>query len=440
MKHYKLIIIFCSVLIFNNMDLVFAQQLIPKPAAAQSSPILLVGGTVHTGTGGVLENTSVGFKDGKITYVGSLEKLGTQKADYQIMDISGQHIYPGFILLNSLIGIEEISGVPHSNDKLEEGDINPSLKTVFAFDTGSEHIPTLRFNGILFVESIRSGGLISGTSALMELDGWSWQEAVYKEEASIHLHWPASTSSSYDKATKTRSIKKSTSYDSKIEELKQLFSAANSYKEIKDKKTNLKLESLQGLFDGKKSLTIHANEPKEIIESITFAKSYNIKQIILAASYPALSVKAFLKENNIPIILPPTYDYPDNDGMHYDAYYALPAELSKAGIIVAISHSGMLSTSRNLPFYAGMAATFGMKKEEALKLITLNPAKILGVDDRLGTIAIGKDASLFVSKGDALDVQTNDLTHAFIRGKSLTLDGSHQENFKRYSKKFGLKN
>ncbi|PRX56149.1 amidohydrolase family protein [Flagellimonas meridianipacifica] len=412
-------------------------QLMPKPAQTQTEPILLVGATVHTGTGEIIANGAVGFKKGKITYVGSLEGIGEQKADYKTKDVSGQHIYPGFILLNSLIGIEEIGGVPHSNDKLEEGDINPSLKTVFAFDTGSEHIPTLRFNGILHVESIRSGGLISGTSAVMEMDGWSWQEAILKEEAALHLHWPSSISTSYDKSTNTRNIKKNSSYDEKVMQLENLFSAAHSYKSIDGKRTNLKLEALQGLFEGKKVLAVHAEEPKEIIEGITFAKSHQVKNIVLVATYPVLSVKEFIKENKIPVVLPPTYDYPDHDGMDYDAYYSLPHLLSQEGITVALNHYGMLSTSRNLPFYAGMAVAFGMEKEEALKLITLNPAKILGVDDRIGSIAVGKDASIFVSRGDALDVQTNALSMAFIRGKEIVLDGAHQESYKRYSAKYG---
>lgn len=436
MKRNKLTVFLCLAMTFQSTNMLLG-QLLPKPAEPQSVAILMTGATIHTGTGEVLENAAMGFKDGKISYLGAMENIEVLEEHYKIEDVSGQHIYPGFILLNSLIGIEEINGVPHSNDKLEEGDINPSLKTVFAFDTESEHIPTLRFNGILLVETIRSGGLISGTSAVMELDGWSWQEAVYKEEASIHMNWPSSTSSSYDSATKTRSIEKSTSYDSKIEQLQQLFSAAGSYREIEEKTANLKLEALQGLFDGKKSLTIHADEPKEIVESITFAKSFGIEKIIMVTSYPVLLVMDFIKENKIPVVLPPTYDYPENDGMDYDAYYSLPYMLSKEGITVVLNHSGMLSTSRNLPFYAGMAAAFGMDKEDALKLITLNPAKILGVDDSLGSIAVGKDATFFVSEGDALDMQTNSLSLAFIRGKKLTLDGPHQENFKRYSEKYG---
>ncbi|GMN05550.1 amidohydrolase [Croceitalea sp. MTPC5] len=411
-------------------------QLLPEAAKPQSEPMLLSGGRVHTGEGTVLDNTTVGFKDGKITYVGKLEDAGSEFNDYKIIDVSGQHIYPGFILANSLIGIEEISGVPHSNDKLEEGDMNPSLKTVFAFDTGSEHIPTLRYNGILMVETIRSGGLISGTSAVMELDGRSWQEAVFVEEAAIHLYWPSAQSSSYDAKTKTRRIKKNKTYASKLSQLHELFTQASSYGTIADKKTNLKLESLQGLFSGNKRLAIHAGEPKEIIEAVEFAQAHGVQKIFLVTSYSALSVKDFLKENNIPVILPPTYAYPRSDDMHYDAYYRLPYLLSKEGLIVALSHTGMLSTSRNLPFYAGTAAAFGMDREAALQLISLNPAKILGIDGRVGSIRVGKDATLFVSKGDALDVQANSLSMAFIQGKNITLDGPHQELFKRYSQQF----
>ncbi|SNZ01350.1 amidohydrolase family protein [Flagellimonas pacifica] len=426
----------CAIFLFYVPGVLWG-QLSPKPAGLQSEPILLSGGTIHTGTGEVITKGLLGFKEGRITYLGNMEAKGSDFDEYRIIDITGQHIYPGLILPNSLIGIEEISAVPHSNDKLEQGDINPSIKTVFAFDTGSSHIPTLRFNGILMVESIRSGGTISGTSTVMELDGWNWMEAVHKNEAAIHLRWPSAFSSSYDTATKTSRIKKSTSYDSKTRELEDLFVAARTYNIGYKQPTNLKLASLQGLFDGSKTLVVHASEPKEIIESILFAQTHKVDRIALVTSYSAFMVRDFIRENNIPVILPPTYAYPRRADMAYDAHYKLPFLLTKEGITVALSHTGMLSTSRNLPFYAGMAAAFGLEKEEALKLVTLNPAKILGIDARVGSLMVGKDATLFVSRGDALDVQTNSLSLAFIRGKNIILDGPHQENFKRYSEKFG---
>ena len=433
MKTYKIFTILISIMSLSFSNNLLGQWM-PNVSKPQKEAILLSGGTIHTGDGLVLENTAVGFNQGKITYIGKEEDL--DKESYNVIDISGQHVYPGFILLNSTIGIQEISAVPHSNDVLEEGDFNPNLKTVYAFDTGSTYIPTLRFNGILYVESIRSSGVISGTSSVMEMDGWNWQDAVFKKEAAVHLHWPSSLKAVVDKKTNTRQMLPNSAYKIQRQKLENLFSASKTYLASKDKRVNLKLEALEGLYLGEKALVIHANEPKEIIEGIMFAQKFGVKNIALEASEATLKVKQFLKKNEIPVILPPTYNLPRSSDLDYDTYYKLPSLLMKEGIVVALNHSGSLSNAMNLPFYAGTAAAFGLTKEEALKTITLNPAKILGIDDQIGTISIGKQASLFVSNGDALDIQSNSLSIAFIRGKQLNLDGSHQENFKIYSEKY----
>ncbi|QDO94897.1 amidohydrolase family protein [Formosa sediminum] len=434
-KFYTLLLLIMSASFSNNV----LAQWMPEVAKPQTDPILLRGGTVHTGDGQVLENTAVGFDQGKITYLGTEDNLGDKKDTYKIIDISGQHVYPGFILLNSTIGIQEISAVPHSNDVLEEGDFNPNLNTMYAYDTGSTYIPTLRFNGILYVESIRPRGVISGTSSVMELDGWNWQDAVFKKEAAIHLHWPSSLKAIVDKETNTLHMQPNPSYKDVREKLENLFVASIAYHDTKEKPINLKLEALEGLYSGNNTLVIHANEPKEIIEGISFAQKFGVKNMALEASNAVLKVKSFLKAHDIPVILPPTYNLPRSSDLDYDTYYTLPNILIKEGIVVALNHSGSLSNAMNLPFYAGTAAAFGLDKEEALKTITLNPAKILGIDNSVGSIAMGKDASLFVSKGDALDIQSNALSMAFIRGKKLTLDGPHQENFKIYSEKYSQK-
>ncbi|MBP1841649.1 amidohydrolase family protein [Formosa algae] len=429
--YITLLLVMVSVLFSSNM---YGQ--LPLAPQSQTAPVLLVGGTVHTGDGRVLEDTAVGFTEGKITYLGPEDALGEEKKMYTIMDISGQQVYPGFILLNSTIGIQEISAVPHSNDVLEEGDFNPNLNTVYAFDTGSSYIPTLRFNGILYVESIRPRGIISGTSAVMELDGWNWQDAVFKKEAAIHLHWPSSLKTVTDEATNTLQMNTNPSYNIHLKALDHLFTSSKTYHNTKTRRMNLKLEALEGLYLGDKTLIIHAKESKEIIEGILFAEQFGVKRIALEASASVLEITSFLKAHDIPVILPPTYNLPRSPDMDYDMYYSLPNTLIKAGIVVALNHSGSLSNAMNLPFYAGTAAAFGLDKATALQTITLNPAKILGIDDRIGSIAVGKDASLFVSAGDALDIQSNILSLAFIRGKQLILEGPHQENFKMYSDKF----
>ncbi|TVZ27641.1 imidazolonepropionase-like amidohydrolase [Gillisia sp. Hel_I_86] len=400
-------------------------------------PTALVGGSLHIGNGKVIPNGIIGFDNGKISIVGTTDSIKLDSETYQVIDVSGQHIYPGFILLNSLIGIEEISGVPHSNDSMEEGSINPNLNTAFAFKSDSEFLPVIRFNGILTVETVPRGGLVSGTSSVMKLDGRDWEESLYKFGAAIHLNWPNAMRSSYDAATHTRQLKPNSTYDTDIAELQNLFTQAITYGKRDDKIPNLKLQAMQGLFNGTLSLFVHATDPKEIIESIQFSKEMGIDHVALVTAESALLVKDFLREHHIPVILPPTHSVPGQVDMDYDIRYKLPYLLTNEGIVVAISHTGMLSTSRNLPFYAGVAAAYGLDKEDALKTISLNAAKILGVDDTLGSLEVGKDATLFVSKGDALDIRTNNLTQAFIQGKKIELEGKQQEQYKECSKLLG---
>ena len=431
-KHYIVLILMAICCIPFNL---YAQDKfdIKKPV----KPTALVGGTLHIGNGKVIPNAVIGFENGKISIVDKLENTKIDTAVYQVIDVSGQHIYPGFILLNSLIGIEEISGVPHSNDSMEEGRIHPNLNTAFAFKSDSEFLPVLRFNGIFTVETAPRGGLVSGTSSVMKLDGRDWEESLYKFGAAIHLNWPNATRSSYDAATHTTQLKPNSSYDTTKEELQNLFIQAIAYGKQDTKTPNLKLQAMQGLFNGTLSLFVHATDPKEIIESIQFSKEMSIDHVALLTAESALLVKDFLREHNIPVILPPTHSVPGLVDMDYDMRYKLPYLLTNEGIVVAISHTGMLSTSRNLPFYAGVAVAYGLDKEEALKTISLNAAKILRVDDTLGSLEVGKDATLFVSKGDALDIRTNKLTQAFIQGKKIELEGKQQEQYKQYSKLFG---
>lgn len=433
-KHCLLLIL---MLLGGFIPAVLTAQILPMAASEQDAPILLVGGTIHTGEGEVLENTSIGFDKGVITFIGKASEFDPKGIEYQTIDVTGQNIYPGFILLNSTIGISEITAIPHTNDTVEEGDYHPNLKTVYAFDTGSTFIPTLRFNGILYVESIRSRGVISGTSSVMAMDGWNWEDAVFKEAAAVHLNWPSSLSFYYDQDTNTRLLRSRNTYESNKQQLVALFNDAEQYQNIPDKTTNLKLEALNDLFNGDRVLVIHADEPKEIVESVGFAKSYGIDNISVVTEHAALEVLDFIKKNNVSVILPPTYNLPRMDDMDYDAFYALPKMLHSKGVTVSMYHTGSLSNSMNLAFYAGTSVAFGMEKEEALKMITFNPAKALGIDDRLGSLKVGKVASLFVSQGDALDVQTNVMKMAFIKGKTIDLDGPHQLNYKRYSEKYG---
>jgi len=429
---YILLLIFAA-----SFSLAVAQ--VPTPANTQSEAILLSGGVAHLGNGKVIKNSLIAFDNGKITLVADATSNELDVAGYKVIDISGQHVYPGFILPNSTVGVEEVSAVRAMSDSRERGTLNPNVRTLVAYNTDSELPPTFRFNGILMAESTPVGGLISGTSSLMNMDGWNWQDAANTPDVAIHMNWPGRTTGSFDFFTFTFTRNPNKNYDKQVAAIVSFMDDAISYGAISGKERNLKLEAMQGLFDGSKVLMVHTNGPNEIVESVKIAQQNGVKKVAIVTGTGALMVKEFLADNNIPVVIQRVHSLPDRADMDVDLPYRLPVELTKAGVKVALSHgtNQMLALSRDLPFYAGTAVAYGLDKEEALKLITINPAEILGVGDKTGSLVEGKEATLFVSQGDALDIRTNKLTHAYIQGKEIIIDNKQEALFERYSKKYG---
>lgn len=420
-----------TVLLFFIFTAVVAQ--VPEPVGPQTEPIALTGATAHIGNGQVVENAVIGFDKGVITFI----EEGTANLDgYKVIDLAGQHIYPGFILPNTTLGLEEVSSIRAMSDDDEVGTIAPNVRALIAYNTDSKIPPTLRFNGILVAEPTPQGGRISGTSSVMNLEGWNWEDAALKTDVAIHMNWPRRVAREFDYATYSFERKPNKDYPKDIQEVKTFMDEAVAYGKLASKEVNLKLEAMQGLFSGDQILVIHVNDEREIVESVNIAKAAGVQRIAVVAEDEALAVSEFLAENKIPVILPPVHALPDSDDDDVYLPHKLPALLTKAGVKVALSHTGMVARSRNLPFYAGTAAAFGLSKEEALQLITKNPAEILGIDELVGTLEEGKRATFFVSKGDALDMMSNELSHAFIDGKHVVLDNEQQMLFKRYSDKY----
>ena len=305
------------------------------------------------------------------------------------------------------------------------------------FEKEIKNIPTMRFNGILLAETTPLGGTISGTSSVVELEGWNWEDAAHSVDIAMHMNWPGKTSRRFDFNTFTVSESPNQNYERDVAALRKHFADAKSYGQLTDRVTNLKLEKMQGLFDGSITLMIHASGPKEIIEGVNLAKEQGVEKIAVVVGASALYVAEFLKDHNIGVIIPPVHSLPTRPDQDIDLPYRLPHLLNEAGVTVGLSHSGMLANARNLPFYAGTAAAYGMSKEDALKTVTSNTAEILGISDRVGTLTPGKDATLFISEGDALDIRSSILSDAFISGKRITLDNKQQALYKRYSDKYG---
>jgi imidazolonepropionase-like amidohydrolase len=412
----------------------------PVVAPAQNKPVMIVGGTIHTGTGAVIENGTVVFIRGKITAVAKSSDIKVDKAGYEVIDVTGKQVYPGLIFPNTSLGLIEIgSGVEVASDDREIGDLNPNVRAIAAYNTDSQVIPVIRSNGILIAQIVPTGTLLPGTSSVVQLDAWNWKDAAYKIDNGIQMGWPRKSSGGGRRGGGEFGMFASggaATYDKNVELLEKIFSDAVAYAAIeKPQDVNLRLESLKGLFTGTKILFISASEPKGIIAAISFGKRYGVKRMVLTgADESAWAVRDFLKENNIPVLLAdplsvPKYDYSDTR-----LPFKLASMFTKEGILVGLTYSKQ--SFGNLPFAAGETVAYGLTKEEALQTVTLNSAKILGIDDITGSIETGKDANIVVSTGDILDMATNNIEYAFITGRNINLDNKHKQLYRRFQAKY----
>ena len=411
----------------------------PAPAKPQTKTIALMGGTVHIGNGQVIPNGVVLFSKGLITNVvdGTLVRLDL--SNVETIDVSGKHVYPGIISPAATVGLEEIEAVRATVDKQEVGVLNPNVRSLIAYNTDSEIIPTIRNNGVLLTQAIPQGGTVSGSSSVMMADGWNWADAVLKKDDGIWVNWPVYFSRQFNFEDFTTVIKKNEKRDEAIAALQATFADAKAYAAIANPSpVNLKLESMRGLFSGKQNLYVRADYAKDLIEAVTFAKAMGIPKVVLVGGEEANRAVTFLKENNVPVILSALHRLPNREDEDVDLPYRMPGILQKAGILVSLSYADEWWRTRNLPFQAGTAVGFGVTdREEALKMITSNTAKIMGIDNLVGTLEKGKQATLFVSAGDALDMRTNKIEQVFIQGRNVNLDDRHKRLYEIYKAKYG---
>ena len=425
MKNYILL------LVLSLSTTLIAQQ---TPADIQQQSLLITNAVVHTGTGTVLENGAVGFDNGIITYVGS---ANVAPAFEKTIDAKGKHLYPGFIATNSSLGLAEVDAVRATVDFDELGDFLPHVRTAIAYDAESKIVESMRPNGVLIAQVAPRGGLISGSSSVMQLDAWNWEDALVKADEGIHLNWPNPYSRGRWWLGEDPTLKPNKNYATQVGKIVTFFESAKVYDSEKNA-LHLPYQAMKGLFSGEKTLYLHAEDEKQLVDGISTLKKVGVAKIVLVGGNEAPQQLNYLKENNIPVIVSRPHRLPDNEDHHPKAAFQLAAQLVDAGLLVSIDVSGRMERmyTRNLPFYAGSFAAYGMDKEVALQLITLNPAKILGVDAALGSLTVGKHATLFLSEGDALDMRTNIIHHAFIQGREISLETHQTELWKRYSNKF----
>ncbi len=389
---------------------------------------------------------TVDEKNGAVFYGGPANGMhrGADQSDGVVLRF-GKHVYPGLITANTKLGLVEINAVRSTRDMEEIGDIKPNIRSEVSINPDSELLPVTRANGITLAHTIPGGGLISGTSAVIMLDGWTWESMTLKAPAGLNINWP------FMDVRHGRFIKKSEeeqlkSRDENLKKIKTAFAEARAYmqaKEAETKKgvpyhdTDLRWDAMISVLKKKVPVLIHAHGIRQIQAAIDWAIDEDLKIILLAGQDSRLAID-LLKEHDIPVIYEGTLATPSRRWEPYDTPFTAPLKLYEAGVKFCISGSGNSFEApheRNLPYHAAMAAAYGLPREEALKSVTLYPAQILGIDDKVGSIEVGKDATLIVTDGDPLEIMTQ-VEHEYIQGRKVDLNSRHTQLYEKYKTKY----
>ena len=406
------------------------------PGAPQKTPIVLSNATIHPVSGPAIEKGSLLVDGGKIKALG---KDVSPPAGAEVIDLAGKHVYPGLFDPLTDLGLVEINSIRATIDGTEVGQLNPNARTIVAVNPDSEIIPVTRSNGILLALAAPYGGLMSGRSAVIQLDGWTWEDMALKPDAALHIQWPQVAGGG---GRRGRGGEESApaGVSQAVETLQRALADARAYGAARKADPNFphdaRWESLQDVLSGKLPVVIHADELRQITSAVAFAQREKLK-LVIAGGYDAPQCSALLKKYDVPVIVGGIYRLPRRRSDSYDASYAVPADLHKAGVRFCISARGRFGAShvRNVPYHAATAIGFGLPADEALKAITLYPAQILGVADRVGSLEVGKDATLFVSDGDPLDTPTQ-ISAAWIAGRKVDLDDRHKRLYEKYQEKY----
>lgn len=411
----------------------FGHDYVPGPP--QERPILLKGGDLYTVANGVLANTDLLFEDGRISQIGKDLK---PPENTEVIDVTGKRVYPGLIAPYSILGITEIGSLRATQDIEEVGDINPEVKTEVAYNPDSEIIPTVRSNGVTTAlicprEGYGARGLISGRSSLVYLDGWTVEDAMVKSLVGLHVFWPRLSVSHSDRSRRSAEEQTQGIKDRKSR-LRETFEQAQAYARAVAADPTLSIdirwEAMKPVFSRELPVIVDADDVRQIEEALAFAREFGFR-LIIAGGKDSWRVADRLSRERVPVILGRTQSMPLREDDPYDQTYALPGILHRAGVRFCLGYESYAGT-RNLPFQAGQAAAYGLPHEEALRSVTLSPAEILGVADQLGSLEVGKAATIVVSDGDLLDNRTNSVVFEFMAGRRVDLDSKHKELYRKY--------
>jgi imidazolonepropionase-like amidohydrolase len=413
-----------------------ALTLAAAPIAARAESVALTGATVHTVSGPTLENATVVITDGRIAAVGAGLNPPTGAT---VVSCAGKHIYPGLIAANTILGLVEVGSVLGTHDDNETGNVNPNIRAEVEINPESDLLPVTRVNGVTSALSVPRGGAISGTSALIHLDGWTQEDMTVAKPVGLHVNWPSMTISRAWWETRSEEDQRK-AREQAVQAIRDAFEDARAYWKARDAEgkagiprhdRDVKWDAMGRALRGEIPVMFHAGALNQIRAVLRFVDEQKLKKVVLVGGNDAWMVTEELKARDIAVITGPPLSLPGRNYEAYDYGMALAAKLQAAGVRFCISDGGGSTNARNIGYQAAMAAAFGLPRDEALKSITLYPAQILGVGDRLGSIETGKIADLIVTTGDPLEIETQ-VEQVYINGRPTSMETRQTRLFKKY--------
>lgn len=429
--------------------LLVAVALVLSPfASAQSQPATtyaLTHAKIFTLAGNAIDDGTVVIRDGKIAAVGANVDV---PAGAQVIDAKGLQVYPGLFDPITQMGLREIGAVSSTVDSTETGNYNPDVVAATAVSPSSEHIPVTRAAGITEVlavpgsggfDSGGSSGMIGGQASAIHLSGWTIDEMLIKKSAAMVLNWPEIQTQSFDFATFSRKEKPFSEakqeYEKQVNELTDWLERARHYAQVIEKGAaakydrDLKLEALVPVIRGELPVLVFADRARDIRNAVEFCDKQRLR-MILAGGAEAYKVKDLLRSKSVPVVLRPMLTLPLDEDDPYDRLLSQPAELAAADVKFAFG-SFDNSFARRLGQNAANAVAYGLPYDEALRAVTVYPARIFGLGDQIGTIEPGKIANIIVTNGDPLEV-TTDVKYLFIRGQLTSTNNRHKSLYEKY--------
>ena len=401
--------------------------------------ILIANGHLHPVEGQEITSSLIEIENGVIIGIKNALSNAVNAAEWDtIIDATNQHVYPGFVAPNSTLGLTEIDAVRATNDFQEVGKFNPHIRAQIAFNAESDVLETVKTNGVLLVQATPRGGMISGASSLMTTDGWNWEDATVLADDGIHVEWPFSHWKSPLTGSGENSEK---AYLQEVAEISEFFHQAKTYAETKNLVQDIRYDAMKPCFDGKRRTYFHANDVRQLSDILEFCTKLELKFPVIVGGNDAPLLGQRFVDARIPIMVERLHRLPDLDEDPVDYPFRLPAILAKMGVAFCLQNAGGMEamSARNIPFLAGTAQAYGLTENEALRSVTLSACEIMGIDRMYGSIEVGKSATLFVSKGPALDMRTNQVTSIVINGQVQSATNFQQELYLKYRNKYKQK-